>query len=191
MTGIVGGILIVVGIIVVIAIALVVWVVKGQNRLVHTEELVSNSLSQIGVQQASRWDALTALADMTKQYSDQEYKTLMDTIAARQGVTGKTPAGEVDKQEGMLQQATGRLMAVAEAYPDLKANTLYINTMNSIKGYEENVRMSRMVYNDTVTKFNRLVRSLPGSLVAGGLGFAPHEYLKEDAAKANMPSMAR
>lgn len=179
-----------------IAIILVVvliarWVIKGQNNLVHAEELVGNSLSQIGVQQASRWDALNTLADLTKAYSDQEYRTIMDTIRARQGIDPKTPAAQVDQQEGMIQSALGRVTAVAEAYPDLKSNTLYLNTMQQVGQYEENVRMSRMVYNDTVTKYNRLVRSLPGSLVAGGLGFAPREYLQDDPAKADMHSMVR
>ncbi|MDL2323920.1 LemA family protein [Ruminococcaceae bacterium OttesenSCG-928-A16] len=189
--GFLGVLVVLILIIVVVIIGLIVWVIRGQKNLVHSEELCGNALSQIGIQQASRWDALTALADLTKQYSDQEYNTLMDVIRARQGVNPNTPATEVDQQEGMLQQATSRLMAVAEAYPDLKSNTLYLKTMDSVHGYEDNVRMSRMVYNDTVTRYNRLVRSLPGSLVAGSLGFAPREYLENDATKANMPSMAR
>lgn len=184
-------ILFVVAVVAVIIIGVVVWFVKGQNRLVHAEELVGNSLSQIGVQQASRWDALTTLADLTRGYSDQEYKTIMDTIAARQGVGPKSDAKTVEQQEGMLQNSLGRISALAEAYPDLKSNTVYLKTMDEVKNYEEKVRMSRMVYNDTVTKYNRLVRSLPGSLLAGGLGFAPRDYLQDDPAKAAMPVMSR
>lgn len=167
------------------------WVVGGQNNLVHAEELCANSLSQIGVQQASRWDSLTALADLTKTYSDQEYSTLMDVIHARQGINNKSTASEVDAQEQMLSKGLNQIMALAEAYPDLKANTLYLKTMDEVKHYEDNVRMSRMVYNDTVTKYNRLVRSLPGSLLAGSLGFAPREYLSEDKTKAEMPTLSR
>lgn len=178
-------------IIVAVIIGVVVWVVKGQNSLVHAEELCGNALSQIGVQQASRWDALNTLADLTKGYSDTEYNTLMDTIRARQGINPKSSAQEVEQQEKMLQQGTSRLMALAEAYPELKSNTLYLKTMDEVKNYEENVRMSRMVYNDTITKYNRLVRSLPGSMVAGSLGFTPRDYLQEDSSKASMPSLAR
>lgn len=182
---------IVIGVIVVAVVVLIVVVVKGQNKLVHADELCGNALSQISVQQASRWDALTALADLTKTYSEQEHKVLLDVIAARQGVTAKSSAQQVDAQEGMLQQATGRIMALAEAYPDLKSNTLYLQTMSSVHNYEDNVRLSRMVYNDSVTKYNRLVRSFPGSMVAGGLGFGPRGYLEDDASKAGMPSLAR
>ena len=180
-----------IAIVVVLIIAVVLWFVRGQNNLVHADELVGNSLSQIGVQQASRWDALNTLADLTKQYSEHEYKTIMDTIAARQGVTPKSAAAVVDTQEAMLQGGMMRINALAEAYPDLKSNTMYMETMQNVRHYEDNVRMSRMVYNDTVTKYNRLVRSLPGSFLAGGLGFAPRDYLQEDAAKASMPSLAR
>lgn len=191
MAGIGIGLLVVVLIVVVVAVLVISWFIRGQNNLVHAEELVGNALSQIGVQQASRWDALNALADLTKGYSDQEYKTIMDTIKARQGIDPKSSAAAVDAQEAMIQQGLGRINALAEAYPDLKSNTLYLKTMDDVKHYEDNVRMSRMVYNDTVTKYNRLVRSLPGSLLAGGLGFAARDYLQDDPAKAEMPVMSR
>lgn len=184
----------VIGVVLVVAAVIgggVLWVVKGQNNLVKAEELCGNALSQIGVQQTSRWDALNTLADLTKSYSDTEYKTLMDTIHARQGISTKSSASEVEQQEGLIQQGMGRLMAVAEAYPELKSNTVYLKTMDEVKNYEEKVRMSRMVYNDTVTKYNRLVRSLPGAFLAGSLGFVPREYLQDDPAKGSMPNLAR
>lgn len=184
-------IIVIVVIVVIVVLGIVMWFVNGQRNLVHAEELCGNALSQIGVQQASRWDALNTLADLTKSYSDQEYSTLMDTIRARQGIDPKTAAATVDAQEGMLRGGIAKVNALAEAYPDLKSNTVYLKTMDDVKNYEENVRMSRMVYNDTVTKYNRLVRSLPGALLAGSLGFAPRDYLQEDPAKAAMPTMAR
>ena len=82
-------------------------------------------------------------------------------------------------------------MAVAEQYPDLKANTMYIETMQGVKQYEENVRLARMTYNDTVTKFNRVVRQFPTSLVAGMLGFPVKDYLQTEEAKKDMPDMKR
>ena len=91
----------------------------------------------------------------------------------------------------MVDTNSQALRYLAEAYPDLKSTTLYLKTMDDVKHYEDNVRMSRMVYNDTVTKYNRLVRSLPGSLLAGGLGFAARDYLQDDPAKAEMPVMSR
>lgn len=181
---------IVIGIILVIVL-LFLWGVSSQNKLVHTEELCGNALSQIGVQQASRWDALNALADLTKGYSEQEYRMLMDTIAARRNVGPKSSASDAQEQETMLSQSFGRINALAEAYPDLKSNTVYLKTMESVQDFEDKVRMSRMVYNDTVTKFNRLVRSFPGSLIASILGFAVRDYLQDNPDKTAMPNINR
>ncbi len=176
--------------IVVIAILIVVWVISSQRKFVSTDEMCGNALSQIGVQQASRWDALSALAQLTKGFSEHEYKTLMDTVAARRPITASSTAAEVKEQENMITQAMSHIMAVAESYPDIKAQSVYQKTMASVDEYEGNVRRSRMVYNDTVTKFNRLVRQLPTSLIAGILGFKVRDYLEEDEQKADMPSMS-
>lgn len=175
---------------IVIIVLIILWVVMSQRKLVSLDELCGNGLSQIGVQQNSRWDALKALADLTKQYSEHEYKTLMDVIGSRRTIDSNSTAQEAEEQENMLTQAMGKLMAVAEAYPDLKANTMYKETMDGVKQYEENVRHSRMVYNDTVTKFNRTVRQIPVCFIAGPMGFNKREYLKTEDDKTQMPSMS-
>lgn len=166
------------------------YAVSMQRSLVSMDELAGNALSQIGVQQNSRWDALKALAELTKGYSEHEYKSLMDVIGQRMNISSNSTANEANAQEGLLNQAFGRLFAVAEQYPNLKANETYLATMDSVNKYENNVRMSRMVYNDTVTKMNRLVRQFPGSIFAGIFGFKTREYLKEPEGKTEMPSMA-
>lgn len=168
---------------------LVIWLISIQRGLIHTDELCGNALSQIGVQQASRWDALTALAQLTRNYSEHEYKTLMDAAGARRTVTGLSRAAEVDAQENMIAQAFTHFMAVAEAYPDLKAQQVYQQTMGSVNEYENNVRRSRMVYNDTVTKYNRMVRQIPGCFFARPLGFFVRDYLQADSRKTDLPSM--
>jgi LemA protein len=78
---------------------------------------------------------------------------------------------------------------VVERYPELKANDMFNNTMNGIKQYEENVRLSRMVYNDCVTKLNILVRQWPSSIVANMLHFTTAEYIAEEKEKSNMPDI--
>lgn len=176
-------------IILAIVALIILWVISVQRQLVSKEELCKNALSQIGVQQASRWDALTALAEMTKSYSEHEYNTLRDVIAQRAQITSSSTAAEANAQEGLITSALSRIIAIGEQYPDLKANETYIKTMDSINVYENQVRMSRMTYNDTVTAFNRLVRQFPNSLIAGILGFAVREYLVENQGKENMPSM--
>ena len=94
---------------------------------------------------------------------------------------------EVNANEKTLQEVSAKLIAIAEQYPDLKANQNYQQAMQDIKQYEENVRLARMTFNDTVTRFNNQVRMFPGSVVAGILGFSKREYLAEDASKKDYP----
>ena len=84
----------------------------------------------------------------------------------------------------------GRLIAIGEAYPDLKAANLYKEAMDGVKQYEENVRLSRMIYNDSATKMNRMVRQWPSSIVASMLHFDVKEYLKvDDEQKKSFPNL--
>lgn len=176
-------------IIIIIVALIAVWFISVQRRLVKQEEICKNSLSQIGVQQASRWDALTALAEMTKSYSEYEYKTLSDVIAKRRAVTGASSSADANAQENLITEAMTHIMAVGEAYPELKASETYVKTMDSINTYENQVRMSRMVYNDSVTKFNNIVRQFPSSIAASMLHFSVREYLVENTGKDSVPSM--
>ena len=176
-------------IVVALVVIIVFWGISVQRRLVSADELCGNAMSSIGVQQNTRWDALTALADLVKGYNEHEYKTLMDVIAQRRPVDGKTTAQDAQQQENILTDAMNKFVAVAEQYPDLKANDMYKNTMDGVKQYEENVRLARMTYNDTCTKFNRMIRMFPDSIIAGMLGFKTKDYLQTEEAKKEMPSM--
>jgi LemA protein len=94
-----------------------------------------------------------------------------------------TNAQQVGEQQNAINDVLGRLMVVSERYPELKANDLFNKVQNGTIQYEENVRMSRMVYNDCVTKINRMVRQWPSSFVANMLGFSEREYLEVDDPK--------
>ena len=148
--------LIIVGVVLVI---IILWFISAQRKLVAMDENINNAMGQIGVQLSSRWDALTALLDLTKGYADHEYKTISDTIKMRTSINSKSSAAEVNKQENMLTEAMGKIMAVAESYPELKANENYIKTMDSVNEYEKMVRQSRLIYNDSVTKLNQIGRA--------------------------------
>ena len=177
-------------IILVIVAALVLWGISMQNKLVQSDELCNNALKQINVQQVSRYDAIQALVKLTREYASYESETLEKVIAQRKITSAANPTiSEINENEAALQQMSARLIAVAEQYPDLKANQNYQQTMADIKQYEENVRLSRMTFNDTVTKFNNMVRMFPGSLVAGILGFAKREYLADEPAKKDYPDI--
>ena len=173
-----------------VVVVLGLWLVSTQRKLATLDENINNAMSQIGVLLSSRFDALTALLDLTKGYAEHEYKTISDTVKARRSIiTGDSTADDVKAQENLITEALGRINAVAEAYPDLKANTNYIKTMDSVNEYEKSVRQGRLVYNDSVTKLNRTIRMFPTSIVAGMFGFSKRDYLEADSSKADMPSM--
>ena len=166
-------------IIIVLAVIVIGYFVSTQRSLVGLDELCKNALSQIEVQLNSRWDAILALAKTAAQYAKHESETLIEVIKQRRGEQVNTPEA-VNEQQNALSQVMGRLIAIGEAYPDLKAASLYQEAMQGMKQYEENVRMSRMIYNDTATKMNRMVRQWPSSIVASMLHFDIKEYLKVD-----------
>jgi LemA protein len=172
-----------------ILVILVLWFISTQRALAMLDENINNAMSQIGVQLSSRWDALSALLDLTKGYAEHEYKALSETIKARRPVTADSSAKDAAEQENLLIGAMSRIMAVAEQYPTLKADASYQKTMDSVNQYEGMVRQSRLIYNDSVTKLNRRIRMFPTSLVAGMLGFAKRDYLEANETKADMPSM--
>ena len=175
----------------IIALAILVagYIISTQREFVHLDELCKNAMSQIAVQLNSRWDAITALAKTAAQYAGHESETLINTIRERrQG--NITTAEQVNEQQGAISQVLGRLIAIGEAYPNLKADALYKEAMDGMRDYEEKVRMSRMVYNDTATKMNRMVRQWPSSFVAGLLHFTERAYLDlDDAKKASYPDL--
>ena len=176
-------------IIIVLAVLVVGYIITTQRELVHLDELCKNATSQIAVQLNSRWDAISALAKTAAQYAKHESETLINTIRERrQG--NVTTAEQVNEQQNAISQVLGRLIAIGEAYPELKANSLYQEAMDGMRDYEEKVRLSRMVYNDTATKMNRMVRQWPSSFVAGLLHFTERAYLDlDDAKKASYPEL--
>ena len=168
---------------------LVLWVISVQRKLVNQDELCKNAMSTIGVQQESRWDALTGMVELIKSYNEHEYNTLRDVIAQRRPIDGNSTAEEADMQESLMGQVASRLNVVIEQYPDIKANENYGKAMDAVDKYTNMVRTSKMVYNDTATNYNKLIRQIPDSIVAGLFGFKGRDYLKTEDKKTEMPSL--
>ena len=179
-------------VIIILAVIVIGYFIMTQRSLVNLDELCKNALSQIEVQLNSRFDAVIALAKTAAQYAKHESETIIQAVQARgsnSGAAANTPAA-INEQSDLLTQMMGRLNAVFERYPELKASELYKEAQAGMKQYEENVRMSRMVYNDTATKMNRMVRQWPSSIVASILHFVEKEYLKVDnEAKKDYPNL--
>ena len=174
--------------IIVLLVVLAVWAVGVYNSLVTLRERVDNAKAQIVTQIESRWDAIKSLIEATKQYSSHEAEVLESVTASRASIGRGSSVADIEKDQGQLDSVLGRLIAVSEAYPDLKASTVYQDTMASINKYEDNVRNSRMIYNDTVTRYNRMLKVFPSSIIAGMFNFAAREYFEGSEAKKDMPS---
>ena len=163
------------------------WGISIYNNLISSREFVRNSMGNIAAQVESRWDAVSSLIDATKKYSAHEAETLTNITAMRSKVDRTSEPSAVEKDDSLFEQAMNQLNVVVENYPELKADGVYIQTMEGIDKYENNVRQARMVYNDTVTKLNRQVQQFPSSIVAGMFRFNQESYFQSSSDKSNMP----
>lgn len=163
-----------------IIIMIALWLMSTQRNLVFLDENTNNAMTQIGVQLSSRFDALTALLDLTKSYSAHESEILIETIKSRRcAITAKSFPDDVIRQERIISEALDRISIISEQYPELKVNQNYIKTIDAVQTFENMVRTSRLIYNDSVTKLNRNIRMFPVSMVAGILGFSQRDYLED------------
>lgn len=171
--------------VIVIAAVIVLWIISTQRKLVVLDENISNAMSQIGVQLSSRFDALTALLDSTKGYARHESETLIETIKSRRSmITAKSTPDDVLCQERVISETLSRLAMMTEQHPELKENQTFIKTMDAVQIFENMVRTSRLIYNDSVMKLNREIRLFPISMIAVMLGFHQKEYLEEQESRA-------
>ena len=107
----------------------------------------------------------------------------------RKPITGSSTAADVEAQEAKLGEALKQINLVVERYPELKANEMFNKTMDSVNVYENQVRTARMVYNDSVTKYNKVIRQIPENIVAALFHFTAKDYLTVEDKKTEMPSM--
>jgi LemA protein len=180
---------------------LVVWVIGIYNRLVTARNGFKNAFAQIDVQLTRRYDLIPNLVEVAKGYLKHERETLEAVIAARNAAysglklaaANPSDAGAVQAlsaAEGTLGGALGRLMAVAEAYPDLKANTTMMQLSEELTSTENRVSFSRQAFNDAVMSYNTLREQFPGNLVANNFGFQPAAFLEiESAEKRTAPQV--
>ncbi|NLY35788.1 MAG: LemA family protein [Tissierellia bacterium] len=172
----------------VVAVGLIAWGVSIYNSLVTLRERVDNAKAQIATQIESRWDAVKSLIEATKQYAKHEADVLESVTEKRATIGKNSSIKQMEEAESQFSGVLGRLIAVSENYPDLKASGVYQTTMESINKFEDNVRNARMIYNDVVTRFNRLTKVFPSSIVAGIFNFNEREYFEATEAKQETPS---
>ncbi|NUO60165.1 MAG: LemA family protein [Hamadaea sp.] len=192
-----------IGIVCLVLIVLVVggWGVSVYNGLVRARNAYKNAFAQIDVQLTRRHDLIPNLVETAKGYIKHERETLeavtaarTRAVAAQSAATGKPgdPAAmqELGGAEGMLTQALGRLFAVAEAYPDLKANQNMMQLSEELTSTENRVAFARQAYNDSVMAYNNKREVFPSNVVAGVGGFGPAALLEiEDPQQRQAPKV--
>lgn len=172
---------------VILVVGIGFWVMSTYNRLVTVNERVDNAKAQIATQIESRWDAIKSLIEATKQYSKHEAEVLEGVTEKRASIGKNSSIEQMESAEREFNGVLGRLIAVSEAYPDLKASNVYQSTMASINKFEDNVRNARMIYNDVVTRFNRAIKVFPSNILAGMFNFKERDYFEGTESKQDMP----
>jgi len=174
------------------AVALILYVIVIYNGLVRLRQMVEEAWSGIDVQLKRRADLIPNLIETVKGYASHEKDALREVTEMRtraQEVAQDDVAGRA-AAEGMLSQALGRLFAVAEAYPDLKANENFRALQTSLETLESEIQMSRRYYNGSVREMNVKVESFPSNLVANRFGFVQAEYFElDDPADRDLPKV--
>lgn len=180
-------ILIIVGVVVLL---LVLWVISAYNRIVRLENGIDNAWGQIDVQLKRRADLIPNLVATVKGYAAHEKGVLEGVTNARAALMGAKSPQQAMAAEGMLEQALGKLFAVAEAYPDLKANTNFLQLQDELAHTENKVGYARQHYNDSVLSFNNAVETVPTNLIAGMMGKKERAMLETPAADREVPRVA-
>ncbi|HWJ89239.1 MAG TPA: LemA family protein [Pelagibacterium sp.] len=179
-------------IILVLVVAIAAYAVVIYNGLVKNRQLVSEGWSGIDVQLKRRADLIPNMLETVKGYMSHERETLQAVTEARtavQAAQNGSPA-ERGQAENLLSGALGRLFAVAEAYPDLKANTNFIEFQTALQTVEDEIQLSRRYYNGAVRNLNIAVESFPSNLVAGAFKFDKAEYFElENEADRAVPQV--
>lgn len=166
----------------VLVLVLVAFVAGLYNRLVVLRNRVQNAWAQIEVQLKRRYDLIPNLVETVKGYAAHESQTLEAVIAARNTAMG-TQGGGVAAQgaaENVLSGALRQLFALAEAYPDLKANQNFLDLQEKLTDTENKIAYARQFYNDTVMSYNTAIQVFPAVLLAGMFGFTAKEFFEAE-----------
>ncbi|MEO6034790.1 MAG: LemA family protein [Verrucomicrobiota bacterium] len=165
------------------------WLMGAYNTLVRLRQAVKNAWAQIDVQLKRRHDLIPNLVNTVKGYATHEKSTLEAVINARARATSVTVPADKIKTERELSGALGRLLAVAESYPDLKANQNFLSLQSELASTEDRIAFSRQAYNDSATQLNTAVQSFPTVLIAGIFGFKEEPFFEAPAEEKSVPKV--
>lgn len=186
-------------IITIVVIALVaIWGISSYNGLVSMDENVSNSWANVETQYQRRSDLIPNLVNTVKGYAKHESQTLEAVMAARSQATqvkidpsNCTPQqlAAYQKAQGDVTTALGKLLAITESYPDLKANQNFLELQSQLEGTENRINVARKDFNDTAKKYNTSLRRFPRNIIASMFGFEKRNYFEAEAGAEKAPKV--
>ena len=186
-------------IITVVVIALVaIWGISSYNGLVSMDENVSNQWANVETQYQRRSDLIPNLVNTVKGYAKHESETLESVMAARSQATqvkidpsNCTPQqlAAYQKAQGEVTTALGKLLAITENYPDLKANQNFLELQSQLEGTENRINVARKDFNDTAKKYNTSLRRFPRNIIASMFGFEKRNYFEAEAGAEKAPKV--
>lgn len=186
-------------IITVVVIALVaIWGISSYNGLVSMDENVSNQWANVETQYQRRSDLIPNLVNTVKDYAKHESETLESVMAARSQATqvkidpsNCTPQqlAAYQKAQGDVTTALGKLLAITENYPDLKANQNFLELQSQLEGTENRINVARKDFNDTAKKYNTSLRRFPRNIIASMFGFEKRNYFEAEAGAEKAPKV--
>lgn len=176
-------------IILIIIAVILIALVGAYNSLVVLRNKVRDQWAQIDVLLKRRSDLIPNLVETVKGYASHESETLEAVIAARNKMVVAPSKDEEMKASGELSNALGRLFAVAESYPDLKANTNFMDLQNNLKDTEDKISYARQFYNDAVLKYQNKIEMFPTSIVASLFGFKPEKFFEATNEEKETPKV--
>ncbi|WP_409200827.1 LemA family protein [Methanobrevibacter sp. DSM 116169] len=176
---------IILAIIVIIAIAIIFL----YNGLINAKNKVKNAWSQIDVQLTRRADLIPNLVETVKGYASHEKSVFEDVTKARSSVVNASNVKEAESANNMLTDSLKSLFAVAENYPELKANTNFQDLQNKLSESEDKIAYSRQFYNDTVLMYNNKCQMFPSSLIAKLFNFDEADFFEADSSSRSVPKV--
>ena len=176
-------------IVLVIVVLIVLWVMGAYNKLVVLRNRVKDQWSQVDVVLKRRADLIPNLVETVKGYASHEKDTLDAVITARnKAVSATTPEDEM-QANGELSHALNRLLAIAESYPELKANTNFLELQKELKETEDKITYARQFYNDTVLAYQNKKETFPSNIVAGMFNFKDQKFFEASEADKEVPKV--
>ncbi len=185
-------------IIVAVVAVIAIWAISGYNSLVGMDENVSNQWANVETQYQRRADLIPNLVNTVKGYAAHEKETLEGVIAARSQATqikvdptDLTPEklAEYQKAQGQLATALGKLLAITENYPDLKANQNFLELQAQLEGTENRINVARKNFNDAAKTYNTTIRRFPKNILAGMFGFDKRAYFEATEGAEQAPQV--